>query len=276
MNKTFLFSVDLEDVRLTAPNGLAYTDRVVENTQFYLEWLQKHQLKTTFFVVGNIARNYPKLIASIVDQGHEIACHTNEHIPLDQHTAKSFYMDIKNNLEALYNAGATEIKGFRAPTFSLTKETAWAYEVLTTLGFTYSSSVLPAPNPLYGWPEFKSAPKRINDQLIEIPMTVQKLGPTTIPFSGGIYFRLLPQFVLTYLFKQQQKQNLPILGYFHPYDIDLKQEKFMHGGINNNRFYNWLMFQNRHTVFKKLDALITKGYSIIPYRNYLESIAHEL
>ncbi|MCI5158850.1 MAG: hypothetical protein D3906_10515 [Candidatus Electrothrix sp. AUS1_2] len=101
------------------------------------------------------------MIAEIVAAGHEIACHGSRHVQLDKLSPQQFRADLRENLRALQDAGATAIHGFRVPTFSLTAKTAWAHEVLAELGFTYSSSILPARNPLYGWPEFGSKAKEV-------------------------------------------------------------------------------------------------------------------
>ena len=271
-DKIYLFSIDLEDVRLWMPNGEKFKERVCANAHAYMRWLNKHNFTCTFFTVGEVAEKYPELIADIIAEGHEIACHTNKHIPLDKQTPEEFKKDIAQNIMHLTNAGATTLKGFRAPIFSLTEKTQWAFKVLEELGFSYSSSVLPAKSPLYGWETFGGEPKRISNKLIEIPMTVGKVGPLTIPYGGGIYFRVLPPFLTNGKLKNHNTANKPLLGYFHPYDIDTEQEHFMHPGINNSKFYNMLMYYNRDKVFSRLDKIIDKGFKICTYENYCENI----
>lgn len=272
IHKHFLFSVDVEDVRLGAVNGLSYKPRVAENTHVYLKWLSNHNFKSTFFVVGETAALYPSLVQEIISEGHEIGCHTMQHKLLSLYTKHEFETDIKNNIEVLTKLGATEIKGFRAPSYSLTKETAWVYEILKKLGFVYSSSVMPAKNPLFnGWPEFGFTPQLTEHGMLEIPLTVGKIGPIAIPYSGGAYFRLLPKIAIRYFTKNRKTNNNPLVAYFHPYDIDTEQEKFMHGGINNSKFYNWLMYYNRGSVMDKLNYLIERGYKIQTYSEYSNS-----
>lgn len=268
---TYLFSIDLEDVRFGLDNGEQYEARVPKNTQRYLEWMDKYGFRCTFFIVGNIAATYPSLVKEIYDRGHEIACHTVSHIPLDKRTPKSFQKDLEENLDLLYKCGIPKeaIKGFRAPIFSLTEKTAWAYEVLKNLGFTYSSSVLPAKNPLYGWENFGQKHQIMNNGILEIPMSLEKFGPLNIPYAGGTYFRMLPHFLIKNKLKKQRKKETAILGYFHPYDIDTEQERFMMPGINNSKIYNWLMYYNRSQVFKRLDAMIASGFEIITYSEYI-------
>ena len=147
----FLFSVDLEDVRLRMQDGLQYKPRVEKMVEHYLQFLDKYKSKATFFTVGDIPEHYPSLIKTILSAGHEIACHSNKHIPVIEQTKEAFKNDLLQNLENLNKAGATNIVGYRAPIYSITEKTPWAFDVLSELGFTYSSSVLPAKNPLFGW-----------------------------------------------------------------------------------------------------------------------------
>ncbi len=273
MDKVFLFSIDLEDVRLWLPDGQKYKERVPDNTYKYLDWLNKINSKCTFFVTGNLAEMYPSLVKEIADEGHEIGCHTYSHKPLNEQTAETFREDIEKNLEALYHSGVNEIKGFRAPVLSITKNNSWAYSVLEQLGFTYSSSVLPAKNPLYGWEEFGIYPKRVSENFIEIPISVANFGIMTVPFIGGVYFRVLPWFAVKNAIKRSEKSNSILVGYFHPYDIDEEQERFMHPGINNSKFYNALMYYNRKGVFKRLNNIIERDYNVIRFSEFIESLS---
>lgn len=269
--KTFLFSIDLEDIRLRLNNPEDYSERVPIQTHKYLEWLKKYKSKCTFFVTGDIAKFYPSLINEIVSDGHEIACHTTNHLPLDQQTSYQFKKDLIENISLLKNAGAIKIKGFRAPIFSLTKNTEWAYDILSELGFSYSSSVLPAKNPFYGWESFGSCPKNVKNNIIEIPVTVGKFGPMTVPVIGGVYFRVLPEFFIKKILKNCGRNDLAAIGYFHPYDIDWEQERYMNPGINNSRFFNFLMYYNRKNVLNRLDNIMNLGYSIMTYHAYIKT-----
>jgi polysaccharide deacetylase family protein (PEP-CTERM system associated) len=264
----FLFSVDLEDVRENVVNGQQYVDRVVENTELYFKWLDKHNSKCTFFVVGLIAERYPQLIQKIIDKGHEIACHSYNHTPVTRLGKDGFAKDLDKNLEALHKAGAKDITGFRAPTFSLTQDTQWAYEVLTSKGFTYSSSVLPAKSPLFGWEGFGSHARKMNDTVVELPMTLGRIPPLTIPIGGGVYFRVLPKMFLYPKIKKALNSGSPLLSYIHPYDADTKQEYFTHEHMTNP-FFNWLMYYNRKNLFNRLDDVMKMGCKIMTYKEYI-------
>jgi polysaccharide deacetylase family protein (PEP-CTERM system associated) len=263
-----LLSIDLEDVRDWVDNGLHYRERVLANTQCYLDYFRDLGVKATFFIVGQVARKYPDLIRQIINEGHEIACHGDTHLQLDKLTAHSFRDDLERNIQSLVAAGGKNIIGFRAPTFSLVSRTAWAYDVLSELGIRYSSSVLPARNPLYGWPEFGTEAKMVNTTIWEIPITLHDLPGLKVPIVGGVYFRVIP-FFLTRLSVWLAVRKKRVVGtYLHPYDIDTLQERFMHPDLGGKRYLNTLMYINRGKVLKRLGVL-HRLYGFCTYQEYI-------
>lgn len=250
-----LLSIDLEDVRDQVDDGSQYKEAVPGNTHQYLEFLQSKNARATFFVVGNVARKYPSLINEIISEGHEIACHSDKHTQINKQTPEEFSEDIKRNLGSLCDAGAKNVLGYRAPTFSLTESTQWAYKILRKAGLKYSSSVLPAANPLYGWKEFGVDPKPV-DGILEIPITLHTIPFLRVPMAGGVYFRIIPSMLINYSARQHMRNGTPITTYLHPYDIDTGQERFMHPDLDNKAYLNYLMYVNRSGVFSKLEKLI--------------------
>ena len=265
----FLFSIDLEDIRTLVENGHRYADRVPASVDRYLEFLARRDMRCTFFTVGDVARRYPELVGRIVGAGHEIGCHSSDHVTLDRHDRESFREDLQRNLDDLRAAGAEDVQGFRAPMFSLTRETAWAYEVLAELGFRYSSSVLAARSPVYGWPGFSSRCTWREPGLWELPLSLVRLPLVTVPVAGGVYFRVLPFPLVRRLFRRGLSGSEPVVGYFHPYEVDDEQEWFLHPEPVNSRFYTWLMYRNRSGVFPRLERLLDEGATIVPYAEYV-------
>ena len=255
------------------PNGLDYSDGILRTMSRYLDFFERSGSRCTFFTLGSIARSHPELIREIVKRGHEIACHGNDHIPLDRHDPNSFRSDLERNLDQLHKAGANDVYGFRAPMLSITQKTSWAYEILENLSFRYSSSVLPARNPLYGWPEFSYDPCRTETGFWEIPLSLTRLPVLNVPFVGGVYFRNLPFMIIKHVFQRESKAGRSVTGYSHPFDIDTDQECFMHPELQNNRFYNWLMYRNRSKVFPRLEKLLASG---IPIRRYIDFVTDTL
>ncbi len=265
---TFLFSIDLEDVSLELENSSTYTDRVIPATERYLVFLQKYKAKATFFTVGETARKFPGLIKEIADEGHEIACHSDLHIPVEQQTPESFKEDLQRNIESINKAGVEKVYGFRAPIFSLTERAQWAYQVLRDQGIKYSSSVLPADSPLYGWKHFGSHPRKI-DGILEIPVSVFPFKALQSPMAGGVYFRLFPLSLIHHAFKKNTSSGNPIVGYFHPQDCDDQVEPLKYKGYN--KFYNWLLNYNKASVFRKLEYLMEEDFEIMTYHCFFQT-----
>ncbi|MBU1567577.1 MAG: polysaccharide deacetylase family protein [Proteobacteria bacterium] len=268
---SILLSVDLEDVRDWVKDGVRYREGVPENTRSYLDQFKRWGVRATFFVVGEVARRYPRLIGEIVGAGHELACHGDVHLQLDKLTPKEFRADMRRNLAALENTGGKGIEGFRAPTFSLTAQTAWAHEVLAELGFAYSSSVLPAGNPLYGWPEFGRSARKVAGGLWELPVTLHEVPGLSVPIAGGVYFRVLPFFLTKWAIGKSLGKGRPVVTYFHPYDVDTKQERFMHPDLGGKNHLNMLMYIGRAKVLKRLDIL-HRSYIFQAYGDYVKNL----
>jgi polysaccharide deacetylase family protein (PEP-CTERM system associated) len=271
----YLFSVDVEDVRLRMPDGGRYAARVPEMTARYLDFLRRHGARGTFFVVGDVARTHPELVRRIADEGHEIACHSDTHVPLDRLDPAGFRDDLRRTLDALRAAGADGVRGYRAPSFSLTERTRWAYGILAELGFSYSSSVLPARSPLYGWPGFGEAP-RMMDGVLELPMTLLPYRLFPVPDGGGVYFRVLPRPLLRRALRARQDAGRAVLGYLHPYDADTEQERFAHPGFSPWSPMNALMYANRGAVLGRLEMVARLGFRIQPYGGYAETVRRSL
>lgn len=269
--KLFLFSIDLEEF---------YAERtdfrrtpLPELTERYLEFLRRHKMKSTFFVVGEIAAQHPSLIRAIAAEGHELACHTYGHVPLDQQDAASLRDDLRRNLDALGAASGGSIKGFRAPILSLGEKSRWVYEVLANLGFEYSSSVLPARNPLHGWPGFGHTPRRV-DGILEVPVTLSRIFGMEVPIGAGTYFRCLPFGAIRRRFDQLAAEGTAIVGYFHPYDLDAAQERVMSRGVGGSRVLNALLYFNRAQTLARLESILAGGFRIVPYCEFIPSLPH--
>ena len=267
---TFLLSIDLEDIRMLIPDGERYAERVPENTGRILDFLAAHDVRCTFFTTGDVARRYPELVKKVAEYGHEIACHSSDHVPIDRHTPESFRDDLKHCVDDLMNAGAERVVGYRAPMGSLTLKTSWAWGVMRDLGFVYSSSVTAAPTPLYGFPEYGKDRLTLQDGLVELPPSLSRLPGLNLPFMGGVYFRVLPFPLVRWLFKRRLAAGEPVVAYLHPYDVDTEQERFMHPELNDNRFYNHLMYMNRSAVFPRLERLLASGARTLPMLDYIE------
>jgi polysaccharide deacetylase family protein (PEP-CTERM system associated) len=265
-----LFSIDLE--WFYAANGRRdLTQTPLPNlVGRLLALLAETKHKATFFTVGELARAYPDVIARIAEQGHELGCHGDRHLPLNELGADEFKYDLEANRRALSAAGVMEIRGFRAPLFSLTASTPWAHKTLRDAGFTYSSSVLPAANPLFGWPEFGAVPREV-DGLWEIPITTDRMGFITAPLYGGTYLRVLPWMVLRRKLLGKLNRQL-IQSYVHPYDFDFRQAWAMHAGLRGKPYMNCLLFLRRAGFENRVRWILSNTRKSATYHQFVGTL----
>lgn len=252
------------------PGGDRLAERVPSSTDRFLRFLADRGARCTFFTTGDVARRYPSLVRDIAEQGHEVACHSSDHASLHEHDPESFRADVLRCQEDFGSAGVPPAVGFRAPCGSLTRKTAWAYDVLSELGFVYSTSVVAANNPLYGWPEFGPDRPCRRGGLWELPMSLPGVPGLNVPFMGGVYFRVLPYPLVRRWFLRRPAACGPIVGYLHPYDIDPDGERIQFPELKGNRLFNWLMTLNRGGVFERLEKLVETGVTIMPYAEYVQ------
>jgi polysaccharide deacetylase family protein (PEP-CTERM system associated) len=243
-----LISIDVEDhTGRYAPDA-----RYITNTYRYLEYLALHQQVATFFTVGRIAEHAPLLVRDIAEAGHEVACHSYDHTPLTLQSAEQFTTHTRKAKMLLEQASGKAVTGYRAPIFSLTANTPHVPHLLQELGFSYSSSILPAAHPLYGYAGLPSTPFRWPCGLIELPVVTASIAGAKLPFLGGIYLRYLPRRFVQRLLQELPEDALP-WTYLHPYDIDHTEQnwRMQHTAL-------WaciLLWFNRKSTLAKLDAL---------------------
>ena len=210
MTAPLTLTLDLEDHRADPGQPLRY-DAV---TRGLLDELDALGVRGTVFVVGQLADATPSLVAEVSARGHEVALHDWSHRQLDRTDPDTFRADTQRGRARLEDIVQAPVVGYRAPTFSLTAATTWATDVLAELGFDYSSSILPAANPLYGFPGAPCSPFTWPSGLLELPPPMVRLGPLEVPL-GGTYLRVLPERVL----RRARSSAVPFV-YCHPYDFD--------------------------------------------------------
>jgi len=204
-------------------NWNGYDSIVEDKTSLILDILEEYDTKATFFILGWIAKKYPGLSVKIADAGHEIATHSFWHRRVYEMDREDFRHDLSLSVDLLEQQTGQKVKGFRAPSFSITPGTEWAFDVIRELGLIYDASLFPASRGHGGYPcpqQIHTIPLTTADEhLFEIPMSVQGFGSVKMPFSGGGYLRLLPSFVIQRFFNLFEKDNNPVVVYLHPRDF---------------------------------------------------------
>jgi len=229
-------SIDVEEYfHVTAFNGCMpcqewhkLESRVVPATKNLLSILAKHHTKATFFVVGWVARKHPGIVKVIQREGHEIACHSYAHREISEQSPESFRKDLRLGASILEDITGNPVKGYRAPSFSITKDTLWALDVLIDEGFRYDSSIFPIHHDRYGIPKAERFPnliQRNGHRIWEFPMSTLRFMGINIPFSGGGYLRLLPLRLVSRAIMEINRRGQPAIVYVHPWEFDPRQPR---------------------------------------------------
>jgi len=239
MEKINALSIDLEEwyhSELVKGKRSPFS-QAEEATRPILDLLDRYQTKASFFIVGEVAEQNPGLIQSIFERGHEIGCHTFSHTLLWKLDESLFREEIEHFQSVMEKIlGKVEIKGFRAPCFSIDNRNKWALKILSDFGYRYDASIFPLKiNPLYGISGAPTRPYRISFEdvrkedpqspLMEFPLCPLMIGGLKIPISGGFYLRALPSSFL-YWGLRKINRSQPFVVYFHPWEGYEKTPRF--------------------------------------------------
>jgi peptidoglycan-N-acetylglucosamine deacetylase len=242
------FTLDLEDHRV----GTSSPVRCGGPTERVLEWLRMRNARATVFVLGHLAEQCPELVLTIAGAGHEVGLHGMHHVPIEK-TGEARYLDeLRRGKGVLEDITGAAVRGYRAPLFSLTRRTPWAVAALAEAGFSYSSSVLPANNPIFGLAGVPRRPFRWRDGPIELPCPVMGRGRLALPFLGGVYLRYLPMAAIRAGIRTLP-QDVAVWSYLHPYDLDPDEsfEVLPHAGYVTSR----LVHHHRRRTMDRMDLI---------------------
>jgi polysaccharide deacetylase family protein (PEP-CTERM system associated) len=225
----------------------SYPLRVEGNTRRILDTLDSFGIKATFFVLGWVAERLPGLAREIQRRGHEVACHGYGHELIFQIGPERFRADIRRSKALLEDQCGVRVNGYRAPSYSITKRSLWALDILVEEGFSYDSSIFPVIHDTYGIPDAERFPHTLQTgagPLLEFPLTTLdfQLGwkKLRLPIAGGGYLRLLPVGIIRRGIESiNRREQQPAVLYFHPWEIDPGQPRIGHAGVKS-RFRHYL------------------------------------
>ena len=220
-----------------------YESRVENNTQVLLDMFSKYNVKATFFILGCVAEKHPELVRRIAKLGHEIACHGYSHQLIYNQDKETFIKETIKAKNILENIIQADVLGYRAASYSITKKSLWALDILAECGFIYDSSIFPVYHDRYGIPDAEDKPHELTTpsghKLIEFPIATKSYLGHHLPVGGGGYFRIYPySFSRMALRSINNKQSQPFIFYLHPWEVDPDQPRIPAKLLSRFRHYN--------------------------------------
>ena len=220
-----------------------YPSRVERNTLRLLEIFARRQVQATFFVLGWVAERFPGLVRAIGTAGHRVGCHGYGHRVIYEGTKVEFRNDVRRARQIIENISGMPVISFRAPSYSITSKTLWAFEILGEEGFEYDSSIFPVIHDNYGIPDAPRFPYvkqlQCGRQISEFPPSTLRLFGSNIPVAGGGYLRLFPYRLTAWAIDHLNKaEKQPAMVYLHPWEIDPDQPRIAAPWLSRFRHYN--------------------------------------
>lgn len=248
----------------------SYEIRFHLGLEWLLQILESCRVKATFFVLGWIARRYPQQVQEIGRKGHEIGAHGFYHRRVDTQTPEAFRADLEETLAALRELRIGEVRGYRAPSFSITPACAWAWDVLLECGLTSDASFsvnhfIPGQSP---WQHRHPGPQEgrtaAGGTIKIFPQAYLPWG-LKLPFAGGGYFRLYPYWLTRRGISAWNRRGIPITVYVHPWEFDPQQPRLLEAG----RFRRFKHYVNLDVNREKFARLL-QDFNFRPCRDFLQ------
>ena len=245
--------------------------RVERNTHRLLDLFAERKVHATFFVLGWVAERCPELVRAIAEQGHEVACHGYSHQLIYDQTFDAFRAETVRSKSCLEDQAQCPVSGYRAASYSITKCSLWALDILAELGFTYDSSIFPVHHDRYGIPDSPRWPYQLDTStggsIVEFPPSTLAVGGYRLPVAGGGYFRIYP-YRLTHfaLSRINRAEGQPFIFYLHPWEIDPGQPRIRANWLSTFRHYT-----NLNRCEERLNRLL-RDFQFAPVREILERL----
>lgn len=209
------------------------------NVDRFIEICTIFNVKSTCFILGDVAKDKPYIVKKLFEAGHEIASHGNSHRMIYPMKPDEFRADIQVSSDILEQIIGEKVVGFRAPSWSVKSDTLpWFYDVLEDEGFLYSSSVYPAKNRLFGIPNFPDIPHYpSSSNILEIPQSVMNLFGNRVGYAGGGYLRFFPTWLIKRVIREKNRSGKNVFIYLHPREIDMQQPRLKLGWMDGYFHY---------------------------------------
>lgn len=259
--KYAFFTIDVErftDTECVKNSGQQVNKTMLDGLDEYIGILDKYNIKSTMFVLSDIAEDVYEQLKKHIKNGHKIALHGKEHIAPRLMTNEQFKKHITAAKEKLEKLFKVPVIGYRAPCFSMDRE---KLNILQEAGFKYDSSRMDfscARHTTYvdlsDFEKDRGEIYRKND-FYEFGISTQKVLGANFPISGGGYIRISHWPFISTLIKKYLKKSNYYMFYSHPFE--LSKEKMPK--IKKLKFYDKIYLAFGHFTYpKKIEYIIRK------------------
>lgn len=254
-----------QSIRPDQWNNMEY--RAEASTRRLLDLFAAKGVHATFFILGWVAKRSPELVKEIQRGGHEIASHGMSHQLIYKQTPEVFAQETRDSKALLEDLTGEPVLGYRAATYSITKRSLWALDIIHDLGFKYDSSIFPIKHDYYGIPDAPLDPCTIKTpnggELVEFPISTVNIIGMRLPIAGGGYFRLFPYWLTRMGLGKVNREGRSFVFYLHPWEVDPAQPVVKVGWKSRFRHYN-----NLSRTHQRLSTLLD-DFAFAPMREVL-------
>ena len=275
MNRYAVLSMDVEDwYHLDYFSGTApeRTSSLLDGLDVYLSLLERHSIRTTFFVLSEIAEQLGGTLRAMAEAGHEIASHGVAHKRPLTMAVDAFAEDLRQSKATLENVVQRSVEGFRAPCFSIDRP---RLEEVRKAGYTYDSSRIDfTGHPLYGSLDIDDFDTVVPGHTVqrgfhEFEVSTLPVLGKRLPVSGGGYLRIAPWAIMRPLIQSYVGGNPLYVLYIHPFELSTRPRP---AAVAKLSFSQQLRFGlGRAGVASKLEKLVRllkhDGFSFVTFRD---------
>lgn len=278
--KYAVFTMDVErfsDTECIANSKTKVDIDLLDGLDEYIELLDKYNIKSTLFTVGDLAEQIKDILDVYLKHGHQLALHNYKHTAPINLSCEEFKEGVKNSKERLEKLFGKEIVGFRAPCFSMDNE---RIDILKNLGFKYDSSYLGFSKARHtvklNFKNYEKIYKNVyrDEDFFEFGISRQKIFGKPYPISGGGYVRLFNWGVIKAVIKYYLRRNDYYVFYLHPFELSKKKIPVLKELKSYDKFYlkNGMTGYKRHIeqlikILKKFD------YTFITFEELTEKLS---
>jgi peptidoglycan/xylan/chitin deacetylase (PgdA/CDA1 family) len=258
-NKIAVFSIDVEEWYHLEYFKNSKRDKkksVMDGLHTFIKIVDKHNIKASFFIVGELIQTLKKTIKNLDIEGHDIGLHSYFHKRPVVQNINEFIKDTKDTLSEMKSILPNNSFGYRSPCFAIDRE---RLDEVIKLGIQYDASkITQKEHPLYVNLDLDGFEKQERDiykkdffKVFEVS-TIKFLG-VNIPIAGGGYLRIIPWPIYIWLLKKYLKESTFINFFIHPFELSSMNFDLPENTPYLTKFrYNY----KRNKVEKRLNRII--------------------